>query len=202
MIEGKGTGLHSLRARKRRYTCTKICAPYRFLCVKIIWICQCVLLFFFPVVCCLLLSSLCCHACYLAGLRWFFVLFCFYRGWFCSPAIIQISLSQSKGWFPFILLCKREKYLWTCPLGFRINYTNMISELYQQLYPYTCIIFTEEWKQVLRMILSLFLPARAINCENCQLCYQPITTENYLSKIRKLPQVFNFQHSSPVSLQP
>ena len=34
------------------------------------------------------------------------VLICFYRSRFCSPAINQIPLSQSKGWFPFILLCR------------------------------------------------------------------------------------------------
>ena len=33
------------------------------------------------------------------ALSWFS---CFYRSQFCSPAINQISLSQSKGWFPFI----------------------------------------------------------------------------------------------------
>ena len=33
---------------------------------------------------------------------------CFYRNQFCSPAINQISLSQSKGWFPFILLSRPE----------------------------------------------------------------------------------------------
>ena len=87
----------------------------------------------------------CCHASYLNAMRWFFCLFCLYRSWFCSPAINQISLSQSKDWFPLILLCKREKCHWTGPLGFRINYT-MISELYQHMYSYTCIIFTEEWK--------------------------------------------------------
>ena len=46
---------------------------------------------------------------------------------------------------------------------------------------------------------------------NCQLCYQPVTIENYLSPthkdhcaLRKYEQplrVFNFQHSSPESLQ-
>ena len=37
----------------------------------------------------------------------FFV--CFYRNRFRSPAINQISLSQSKCWFQFILLCRQEK---------------------------------------------------------------------------------------------
>ena len=39
----------------------------------------------------------------------------------------------------------------------------------------------EQSKQTLRMILSCITPARAMDCENCQLCYQPVTTENYLS---------------------
>ena len=63
-----------------------------------------------------------------------FFCFCFYRNLFCSPAINQISLSQSKDWFPFILLCRREKYRWTGPLGLCINYTNRISELYLHMY--------------------------------------------------------------------
>ena len=42
-----------------------------------------------------------------------------------SPVINQTSLSQTKSLFLFILLCRREKYRWTCPLGLRINYTNM-----------------------------------------------------------------------------
>ena len=60
--------------------------------------------------------------------------FVFYRSRFCSPAINQISLSQSKGCFPFILLCRQEKYCLTGPLGFCTNYTNRISELYLQMY--------------------------------------------------------------------
>ena len=46
-----------------------------------------------------------------------------------------------------------------------------------------------------------------MNCENCQLCYQPVTIENYLLPahkdhyaLRRYEQkitVFNFQHSSP-----
>ena len=38
------------------------------------------------------------------------VLICFYRSQFCNRAINEISLSQSKGWFPFILLRIWEKY--------------------------------------------------------------------------------------------
>ena len=80
----------------------------------------------------------------------------FYRSWFCSPAINQLSLSQSVCWFPFILLCKWEKYHWTGLLGLRISYTNKISELYQHMYSYTSIFFTAELKQALRMILSMY----------------------------------------------
>ena len=79
------------------------------------------------------------------------VLIYFYRRRFDSPAINQISLSQSKGWFPFILLCRWEKYHWTG----RINYTNMISELYQHMYSYTRRFFTADLKQTLRMIFSM-----------------------------------------------
>ena len=57
----------------------------------------------------------------------FFVCFC--RNQFCSPTINQISFSQSKGLFPFILLCRQEKYYWTGPLGSCINCTNKISGL-------------------------------------------------------------------------
>ena len=78
----------------------------------------------------------------------------FYGSRFCNPAINQIFASQSKGWFPFILLCRRGKYQRTGPLDLRINYSNMISKLYQHIYSYTNIFFTEESKQTLRMILS------------------------------------------------
>ena len=57
------------------------------------------------------------------------------------------------------------------------------------------------------MILSCITFVRAMNCENCQLCYQPVTIENYLLPahkdhyaLRRYEQkinVFNFQHSSP-----
>ena len=42
------------------------------------------------------------------------------------------------------------------------------------------IFSTEESKQDLRMILSCIIYVRAMKCENCQLCYQPVTIENYL----------------------
>ena len=74
-----------------------------------------------------------------------FLFVCFYRSQFCSPAINQISHSQSKGWFPFILLCRWEKY-WTGLLGLCINYTNMSSDLYQHMYSYTSCKSHELWK--------------------------------------------------------
>ena len=40
--------------------------------------------------------------------------------------------------------------------GLHINYTNMISELYQQMYSHTNIFFTAKLKQALMMILSMF----------------------------------------------
>ena len=91
---------------------------------------------FFPALC-LVASTSCslhCHACYLSALRRLFLSVCFYRNQFCSSAINQISLSQSKGWFSFILLCRQEKYHWTGPLGLCINYTDRTSELYQHMY--------------------------------------------------------------------
>ena len=50
--------------------------------------------------------------------------FCLFLSQFCSPAIKQ-TFSQCKDWFPFILLCRQEKYRWTGPLGLHINYTDM-----------------------------------------------------------------------------
>ena len=81
---------------------------------------------------CLLFCSLCCHVHSIAAMRWFF---CFWASQFRSPAIKQTSLSQFKGWFLFILLCRQEKYHWTIfLLGLRINFTNM-----QQLYEKKCV---------------------------------------------------------------
>ena len=50
------------------------------------------------------------------------LIFCFNISRFCSPAINQISLRQSKGWFPFILICRWEKH---CLLGLCINYADI-----------------------------------------------------------------------------
>ena len=88
--------------------------------------------FFFCLVSDCLLHLFIILSCLLPRCTGFF--FFFYRRWFCIPVINQISLSQSKGWFPFILLCRWEKYPWTGPLGLYINYTNRISELYQHMY--------------------------------------------------------------------
>ena len=129
----------------------------------------------------------------------FFV--CFYRRWFCSPAINQIFPSQSKSWFSFILLCRREKYHWTGPSSLRINYSNMISELYQHMYSYTNIFFTEESKQTLRMILSCITYCEAYElcklstvlstCHNWELLIIRPHRPLYFKEIRKsLPQRF------------
>ena len=61
--------------------------------------------FFFPALCLIASSSCspCCHAHFLTAMLLFFLLVCFYGSRFCSPAIYQTSLSQSRGWFPFIL---------------------------------------------------------------------------------------------------
>ena len=108
------------RVCKQHYMCMEIYARHWFLYVKIIWICQWVLLFFSafflpwtwlppPLVhgVVMLATSLCCAE--------FFI--CFHRNQFCSPTKTQIFLSQSEGWFSFILLCRLEKYRWTGSLG-------------------------------------------------------------------------------------
>ena len=95
---------------------------------------MCFSFFFYPVFGCLLLLFVILPFLLRRYAALIFFCFCFYRNLFCSPAINQISLSQSKDWFPFILLCRREKYRWTGPLGLCINYTNRISELYLHMY--------------------------------------------------------------------
>ena len=50
--------------------------------------------------------SLCCHAWSLASMQYFFIVY-FDESQFGSPAINQTSLSQSTGWFLFILLCSK-----------------------------------------------------------------------------------------------
>ena len=89
-------------------------------CVKIIWICQCI--FFLP---CAWLPPPLVHRVVMLtpSLRCNDV--CFYGCRFFSPVTNQTSLSQSKSWFLFILLCRREKYHWAGPLDLCINYTNM-----------------------------------------------------------------------------
>ena len=57
---------------------------------------------------CLVASSCCsscCHACYFSALHWFFCFFIFTENDFVAQPKTRLSLSQSKGWFPFILLC-------------------------------------------------------------------------------------------------
>ena len=114
----------------------------------------------------MLANSLCCAV--------FFVCL-FLQSRFCSPAINQISHSQSKGWFPFILLCRWEKYNWTGLLGLHINYTNMISELYQHMYSYTSCKSHELWK--MSSVLS--------NCYNWELLIANPHRPLCFKKIRK-----------------
>ena len=94
-----------------------------FLYIKIIWSFQYVLLFLCPALRCLLvlLIKLSCLPPCCAALN--FLFFCFYGSPFYSLAINPTSLSQSKGWFLFILLCRREKYHRIGPLCLRINCT-------------------------------------------------------------------------------
>ena len=86
-----------------------------------------------------------CRAYYLAALIFLFV--CFYRSWFCSPIIKQIYLGQFKCWFAFILPCRRENYHGTGPLCLHINYTSMISELYQHMCSYNKILLLQSWNR-------------------------------------------------------
>ena len=93
-------------------------------------------LFFFAL--CLTVFSSCsssCHSHSLAALCLFFFFVCFWRSWFCRPAIIHIS-NQSKAWFSFFFLYSREKYNWLGWLGLPINYTNM------QLYEVKCVSYS------------------------------------------------------------
>ena len=46
------------------------------------------------------------------------------------------------------------------------------------MYLHTHIFFTEESEQLLRMIL--LIPVKVMNCENCQLCYQPVKADDYV----------------------
>ena len=68
--------------------------------------------FFFSALCLVASVSLssCCHACFLTALGWFFFLFiCFWESRFCSPAIIQTYLSQSKaGYHSFYFADKKN----------------------------------------------------------------------------------------------
>ena len=68
---------------------------------------------FYPVLGCFLLSYnvLPCLLPRCSELIFLFV--CFYKSWFCSPVINYTSLSQSRGWFPFILnfFNQSENYL-------------------------------------------------------------------------------------------
>ena len=125
---------------------------------------------------------------------------CFHRRRIFCPAINQTSPSQSKGCFPFNLICKREKYHWTGLLSLRINYTNLSSEKYWKIFYMWEILVkfgshiyekfdpikifsTEESKQALRMILPCIT-----SCKGHELwkmstvfvywCYEPVTNEN------------------------
>ena len=66
--------------------------------------------FFCPVLRCLLLLIIVLSCLLIRCAVLFFFVCLFLQSRFCSPAINQISHSQSKGWFPFILLCRWEKY--------------------------------------------------------------------------------------------
>ena len=87
--------------------------------------------------------SLCCHACYLSVLRCFFFVF-----FFCSFVLREANflVAQLNGSFPLTLFRRQEKYHWTGLSNLYINYTNVISELYQLMYSYTSRKSYELWK--------------------------------------------------------
>ena len=181
---------------------TKIRARYWFLCLKIIWINLCFFLLY-----AWLPPSLVHRVVILVPwLRCADFIVCFHRSRIFCPAINQTSPSQSKGCFPFNLICKREKYHWTGLLSLRINYTNLSSEKYWKIFSMWEILVkfgshiyekfdpikifsTEEPKQALRMILPCIT-----SCKGHELwkmstvfvywCYEPVTNENYLLSIR------------------
>ena len=127
--------------------------------------------FFSPVLGCLLLLSIV-SSCLLPRSA-VFLFVCFSKRRFCSLAINHIS----------------------GPLPLCINYANIISELYQHVYWYTNILFTEESKQALRMILSCITSCKGrelwklstvlstchnwgllITCTHKPLCFKKIRT--------------------------
>ena len=110
--ESLNPGLHKLYV-----TCTQTALHmHENLCTILIPLCKNNLdlpmfFFFFFFLPCVWLPSSCCRTCYFAALRWFFCLFAF---------------TETKSWFPFILLCRREKYNLKGLLGLYINYVNRI----------------------------------------------------------------------------
>ena len=89
--------------------CENWCTVLIHLCKNNLNVSMCLSFFFCPVLGCLHLSFIVLS--YLLPCRAALILFvCFYGSRFCSPTINQTSLSQSKGWFPLILLCIWEKY--------------------------------------------------------------------------------------------
>ena len=81
---------------------------------------------------CLLFCSLCCHVHSIAAMRWFF---CFWASQFRSPAIKQTSLSQFKGWFLFILLCRQEISLNNIFAGFTHKFYQHATTIWEEMCP-------------------------------------------------------------------
>ena len=65
-----------------------------------------------------------------------FLLVCFYGNWFCSPTINQISLGQSKGWFPFISkhFLPIRKLIWFHKNQKSVRIKNYLSPIYTDHY--------------------------------------------------------------------
>ena len=116
---------------------------------------------------------------------------CFHRNRICCPSINQTSPSQSKGLFPFIIICRQKKYLQTGTLGLCMSawtennlciHWKIISTWHIMVkfgsHKYKKITWLDK-NQALRMILSCIS-----SCEDHELwklstvfvhwCYQPV----------------------------
>ena len=143
--------------------------------------------FFCPVLGCLLL--ICCVVILAAWLIFLFV--CFYWSWCRSPSINLTSLSQSKGWFLLILLCRQEKiieqvcwiYIKIIPTwSIRGEMCPIFNFCGKHFWPIRKLIWVET---DVRMILSCITSSGdhglwKLSAVFVHWCYQPVTIENYL----------------------
>ena len=109
--------------------------------------------FFSPL--CLVASShclLCYHVYYFAALCWFFCLVIFTEADFVAqPKTRYFSVNLRTGLHSSYFA--NRKISLSRLYHIHITYANMISELYERMYSYINIFFTEELKQNLRLVL-------------------------------------------------